>query len=117
MAITPTVLSGSTNGRGVKIVATTATGTLIHTAATATAVGKFDEVYLWGVCLATVDKTLTIEFGGTTNPGDRISTTVPAKDGLHLLVPGLRLRGGVAVRAFCGAASTVIVHGYVNRSA
>lgn len=111
--ITKALLSGSTNGRSILVVATATAGTLIHTA-TSTA-NEFDEVWLWAVNSDTTDRKLTIEFGGVTAPNDLIEYTVPAEDGLYMMVPGLLLNGGVVMRAFCATANVVTVNGYVNR--
>lgn len=106
-------LSGGTNGRNIKVAATATPGTLIHTA---TAVAStLDEIWLWAVNSDTSDRKLTIELGGTTAPDDLIEFTVPAEDGLYLVVPGLVLDNGVVVRAFCASANVVLINGYVNR--
>jgi hypothetical protein len=113
MAVTKTLLSGSTNGRGIKVVATSTLGTTIHTAhATA-----LDEVWIWAVNSDSTDRKLTIEFGGVSSPDDLIEFTVPAEDGLHAMVPGIPVTGSVVVTAFCATANVVMVHGYVNRIA
>ena len=105
------LLSGSTSGRLIKVVATGTPGTTIHTAhATA-----HDEVHLWAVNSDTSDRKLTIEFGGTTSPDDLIEFTVPAEDGLYAIVPGIGLTGSVVVRAFAATANVVLIGGYVNR--
>lgn len=111
--ITKVQLSGSTNGRNIKVVATATAGTLIHTA-TASA-NVLDEIWLWAANSDTVDRKLTLEFGGTTSPDDLVEFTVPAEDGLYLVCPGLTLNGGVVVRAFAAAANVVMINGYVNR--
>lgn len=109
--ITKTKLSGSTDGRGVKVAATSSSGTTIHTAhATA-----LDEVWLWAVNSDTVARKLTIQFGGTSDPDDSIEVNIPAGSGLVLVVPGLVVTNSVVVRAFCAAANVVILHGFVNR--
>lgn len=116
MAVAPRVLSGSTNGRGVKITSTVAgSGNTVHTTVTGAGAGTFDELYLYAVNLATTDKLITLNFGGTAS-GDKIPFTVPYKDGLYTLINGLRLNGGVLVRAYAASACTVIVHGVVNRN-
>jgi hypothetical protein len=116
MAVTARVLSGSINGRGVKITSVTAaSGTLIHTAATGTAATTFDELYLYATNLATTAKLVTLNYGGTVS-GDKIPFTVPSRDGLYTLVQGLRLNGGVVVRAYAASACTVGVHGIANRN-
>mgnify|MGYP007062773873 CR=1 FL=1 len=104
-------LSGSTNGRGIKVVATATLGTTIH-AAHATAQ---DEVWLWAVNSDTVDRKLTLEFGGVTSPDDLIEVTIPAESGLIPVVPGVPLTGSVVVTAFAAAANVIMIHGYVNR--
>lgn len=111
--ITKVLLSGSTNGRNIKVVATATAGTLIHTA-TASA-NVIDELWLWAVNSDTVDRKLTIEFGGVTAPDDLVEFTVPAEDGLYMIIPGLTLNGGVVCRAFAASANVVMINGYVNR--
>lgn len=104
-------LSGSTNGRLIKVAATATAGTTIHTAhATAQ-----DEIWLYAVNSDTTDRKLTIEFGGTSSPDDLIEQTITAESGLVLVVPGLVLTGSVVVRAFCASANVVMIGGYVNR--
>ena len=111
------LLSGSTGGRQIKVVATTSTGTTIH--ATGTSSSTIDEVWLYATNYDTTDRLLTIEFGSTTNPDDRIAQTIKAQSGLVLVVAGLPLTGtGAAARtitAFCGTANVVMLSGYINR--
>jgi hypothetical protein len=105
------LLSGSTNGRLIKVAATATAGTTIHTAhATAE-----DEVWLYAVNSDTTDRKLTIEFGGTSSPDDLIEQTITAESGLILVVPGLVVTGSVVVRAFAATANVVMIGGYVNR--
>ena len=109
-------LSGSTNGRGIKVAATATAGTTIHTgSATAT---TFDELWLYAVNSDTTDRKLTIEWGGTSAPDDLIEQTITAESGLILIVPGLVIKGNVTplvVRAFAASTNVVMVGGYVNR--
>lgn len=111
------LLSGSTNGRMVKVAATATAGTLIH--ATGTSSSIIDEVWLYAINTDTTARKLTIEFGGTTSPDDLIEFTVAAESGLYLIVPGLVLTGtGVAannIRAFAATANVINIGGYVNR--
>lgn len=105
------LLSGGSNGRNIKVAATATPGTLIHTAhATAK-----DEIWLWAVNSDSVDRKLTIEFGGVTAPDDLVEFTVPAEDGLYLLIPGHLLTNSLVVRAFAAAANVISINGYVNR--
>jgi len=107
------LLSGSTNGRNVKVVATATAGTLAHTATAVS--GVIDEVWLWATNSDTVSRKLTIEFGGVTSPDDTIEIVIPPESGPFLVVPGLPLAGGLVVRAFAATANVVLVSGYVNR--
>lgn len=104
-------LSGSTDGRLVKVVATSSAGTTIHTAHAT----SLDEIWLWAVNSDSTDRKLTIEFGGTSSPDDLIEVTIPAEDGLYAVVPGLILTGSVVVKAFAASANVVLIAGYVNR--
>jgi hypothetical protein len=104
-------LSGSTNGRPIKIVQTATAGTLIHTAhATAK-----DELWLYAVSTQGNDVTLTIEFGGVTSPDDLIVVKLKKDVGLILVVPGVSQSNSQVVRAFASAANEVNIVGYVNR--
>jgi hypothetical protein len=106
-------LSGSTNGRGILIAATATPGTTLHTAINTA--GALDEVWIYLMNNHTGQVTVTLEWGGTTNPDDRISLALSAQSGLVLVVPGLVLGGGVLVRAFAGTANVVSAHGFVNQ--
>ena len=111
-------LSGSTDGRMIKVAATATAGTTIHTGPTNTA--HFHEVWLYAVNSDTTDRKLTIEWGGVDAPDDLIEFTVKAENGLYLIVPGLVLQGNATallVRAFCATANVVSIAGYVNEIA
>ena len=105
------VLSGSTNGKQIKVAATATAGTTIHTAS-ATAL---DELWLWAVNSDTTARKLTIEFGGVAAPDDLIEVTVPAESGYLMVVPGLCLTNSLVVKAFAATANVILVNGYCNR--
>jgi len=109
------LLSGSTNGRAIPVVATATPGTAIHTAVTGTA--GFDELYLWASNVTAATATLTIEWGGVTDPGDHMTKAIslPANSPPIPIVTGQVLNNGLLVKAFSGTASAVNVTGYVNR--
>lgn len=115
MAVTATrvLLSGSTNGRAVKVAATATAGTLIHTSATGTT--TWDEIWLWAFNTDTNTIKLTLEWGGTTSPDDTIEQYLAPESGAVLVAPGLNLNNSVVVRAFAGTANVVGIVGYVNR--
>lgn len=116
---TKVALSGSTQGKGIKVVQTASTGTTIH--ATGTSSTTIDEVWLFAYNGHTADVELTLQFGGTTSPDNDIKVTIPYKAGLTLVVPGLMLTGtGSAantVYAYAGTANVITISGYVNRIA
>jgi hypothetical protein len=116
---TKVALSGSTQGKGIKVVQTASTGTTIH--ATGTSATDIDEIWLYAYNSSTGSVTLTIQFGGTTAVDNDIKIDVPPTSGLTLVVPGLILTGtGSAantVYAYAGTANVLTLSGYVNRIA
>jgi hypothetical protein len=109
------LLSGSTNGKPIKIVATATAGTTVHTAIAGTS--AFDEIYLWLTNTDTVARTVTIEFGGVTSPDQHIvdTYTLPANSPPIPILTGQVLQNGLVVGVFASAANVVIASGYVNR--
>jgi len=110
-----TVLSNSTDGKGVLVAATATAGTLVHTGPTNTA--QLHEVWLYAVNSSATDVKLTIEWGEATAPNGNIEYTVKAENGLYLIVPGLLLKGNataLTVKAFAATTNVIVVHGYVN---
>lgn len=110
--IVPVKLSGSTDGKGILVVATTTPGTAIHTAVASTNANTWDELWLWAMNTDSVARDLTIEFGGTAAK-DKIIWTLQPKI-FTPVVRGLRLQNSAAVAAFAAAASVVGVHGFVH---
>lgn len=106
-------LSGSTNGRSIKVAATATLGTTIHTAVSGTT--DWDEVYLYAYNSSSVSKTLSIEFGGVSTPDDVIALTVPPVDGETLVIPGFLLQNSLVITAFATTANVITINGYVNR--
>lgn len=113
------LLSGSTNGKAIKVAATSSTGTTIH--ATSTSSSTVDEVWLYAYNGHTSDVLLTVQFGGTSTPDNDIKITVPYQSGLTLIVPGLTLTGtGSAantIYAYAATTNVITISGYVNRIA
>ena len=110
-----TILSGSTDGKQIKVAATATAGTLIHTGPTNTA--HLHEVWLYAVNTDTTDRKLTIEWGAAASPDDLIEYTVKAENGLYLIIPGLLIKGNASaltVRAFAATANVICISGYVN---
>ncbi len=112
---TRTLLSGSTNGKSIKVVATATLGTTIHTALTGTT--GFDEIYAWVTNTSGSAVPLTIEYGGVTDPDNLIvkGLTIPANSPPIPILTGEVLQNGLAVTAFAGTANVLLITGYVNR--
>lgn len=111
------LLSGSTQGKAIKVAATASTGTTIH--ATGTSSSIIDEVWLYAYNSSASAVVLTIQYGGTTAVDDDIKLSIPPTSGLTLVVPGLTLTGtGSAantVYAYAGTTNVITISGYVNR--
>jgi hypothetical protein len=108
---TKVVLSGSTNGKQIKIAATATAGTTIHTAHAT----SLDEIWLWAVNSSTTAVKITVEWGEATAPDGNIEVTIPGESGYLMVVPGLVLTGSLVVKAFAGTANVILVNGYCNR--
>ena len=106
------VLSGSTDGRPIPVVATATPGTSIHVAQASASLE--DEIWIWAANTDTVARKITIEFGGVT-AGDLIEQVIPAEDGLFLVIPGLPLRNALVCAAFAETTNVINLMGYVNR--
>lgn len=117
MPIAKTLLSGSTGGMPIKVVATATTGTTIHS--TGTSASIIDEVWLYATNTSAATVSLTIEFGSTTAPDQNIIVGIPSQSGLSICVAGLTLVGtGSAARtitAFASSANVINIVGYINR--
>lgn len=107
-------LSGSTDGKPIKVVQTATAGDTIHTAVAGTTAGTFDEIWLYAYNGHTDSVVLTIEFGGASVPDQNIVVTLASKSGLQLIVPGLILQNAMVVKAFAGTANVVTISGFVN---
>ena len=113
---TKTLLSGSTNGKAIKVAQTATAGTTIHTAVSGTA--SFDEIWLYAHNSSATTVKLTLEWGEATAPNGNIEVTVLPEAGLVTVIPGLLIVGNatpLVVKAFAGTASVVAIHGFVNQ--
>lgn len=108
-------LSGSTDGKGVKVTATASTGTTIHTATSGA--GDIDLVTLYA---ANNDadgetRTLTLEWGTTTAADGNIVVSVPCKMGPILVCERLPIMNSLLVTAFADEANDILLFGRVER--
>lgn len=112
------MLSGSTQGRPIKISQTASAGNTIHT--TGTSASIIDEVTMFGANTDANDPVdVHVQFGGTTSPDDERIVTLPPLSGAVLLVAGDPLTGtgaaGNVVRVYASAANVVTVTGWISR--
>lgn len=115
-ATTYMLLSGSTGGRQIKVVATGTAGTLIH--ATGNSASVIDEIEILANNTSTAPVLLTLEWGDVTSPDDLLEVTIPAESG-DVLVTKKPLSGTGAgarnVRAFAASANVINISGHVLR--
>ena len=113
------LLSGGSQGKAIKIAATTAgsAGTTIHTTGTSSTV--IDEVWLYATNSSSANVVLTIQWGGVTAVDNETKLTIPSNSGLTLVIPGLILTGtgsaGNVIAAYAATTDVITISGYVNR--
>ena len=107
------ILSGSTDGKAIKVVQTATAGTTIHTAVSGTS--NIDEIWLYAINSSASSVKLTIEWGEASAPDGNIELTVLPEAGLVTVIPGLLLQNSLVVKAFAGTANVIMLHGFVNR--
>ena len=112
-ALKKALLSGSTNGKGIKVVQTATAGTLIHTAVSGTS--SLDEIWLYAYNGHTAAVVLTIEWGEATVPHVNVILTIQAKTGRTLVIDGRLLNNSLVVRAFAATTNVIIIDGFVNQ--
>jgi hypothetical protein len=110
--VTKNLLSGSTNGKGIKVVAVATAGTLIHTAVSGSS--SMDEIWLYAYNGHTADVTLTLEWGEATVPDGNTIIPIPFKQGRYLIIDGRLLQNSLVVRAFASVANVIVIDGFVN---
>jgi hypothetical protein len=108
------LLSGSTNGKGIKVVATATAGTTIHTAVSGTS--SIDEVWLYAHNTSASAVKLTLEWGEATAPDGNIEINIGAEGaGMILIAAGIPLQNSLVIKAFAATANVINIFGYVNR--
>lgn len=116
MADTYTIekLSGSTDGKGIKVTGTTsAADVTVHTATSGS--GDIDLVTLWAVNQHTADVVLTIAWGAETDPDNLMSITIPFKAGPVAICDRLPIMNSLVVGAWAATANVVMIYGNVER--
>lgn len=109
MAIFREYFSASTDGTPIPITSTDSAGAnTIHTSST-----KKGEVYLFIGSKSSVAVESWVELGDTVSP---IRTLISPNQGLTPVLPGVMLRNGKVVKAYCSTVSTsaLFAVGWVN---
>lgn len=107
-------LSGSTDGKGIKVAATAiASGTTIHTAQSGS---LLDLITLFAYNSDSAAVVLTIGWGGTTAVDNEIIQSIPSKTGLSLVIADLPLTNALIVKAAAASADKIVLYGYVTRT-
>ena len=106
-------LSGSTDGKGIKVTGTNSGGAVLLHTAHATSIDEIDILAYNNH--ATDSILLTLEWGGTTDPDCLIRMTIPPRVGLIPVVSGLPLSNSLTVKAFAADADDIMCYGRVRR--
>ena len=110
---TKTILSQSTNGKGIKVASNATPGTQVHTAVSGT--NDFDEIWIYVYNSDVSSVTLNLELGGVSDPDNIVSQSIPGKAGLYLVLPGLVMNNGASIAAYASSSNKLVIYGYVNR--
>lgn len=109
-------LSGSTDGKGIKVTGTSsAADVTLHTATSGA--GDIDLVTLYAVNQDVDGETrsLTIAWGAETDPDNLMTVPVMASQGLILVCERLPIMNSLVIGAWADEANDVIVYGRVER--
>lgn len=114
MSSVRTTLSGSTQGTGIKVSSTDATaqGEIVHIHGDTYNDSKFDEIYLYAHNSHSSSVTLTLQWGGLTDPDNIIDISIAAGSFLGV-VPGLSIGGSLTVSATASVTNKIVLYGYV----
>lgn len=110
------LLSGSTNGKPIKVTGTaTGSSVTVHTGVTGTL--SIDTVFLWASNTSASAATLTLEWGGTTDPDNLLVKGYPiaANSAPVLIASGIPINNALVIKAFAGTANVLNLSGYVVR--
>ncbi len=106
-------LSASTDGRPIKVTATSSPGTTIHTATSTS--GAVDRIFVYAFNTSASTVALTMQLGGTTSPDDELKVSIPGQSGSVLVVAGWLYDNGAVLRAYAATANVINITGEVER--
>jgi len=115
----PVAMSPTGSDEGTLVLVTgTATGSSVtlHTSAADPGLNQWDEVTVYAGNVSSSSKvTLSLEWGGTTSPGDVIATELLPLGGMRKIMYRRRISGSRSVKAFASVANVVVCHVQVDR--
>jgi len=118
-SLSTVLLSGSTDGKQIKVTGTgTGSTVIIHTA---NATAK-DAIWLYADNDDTTQRTLTLEVGAATDPDNTLKITIPARgvagsDGRINVLDGYILTNSLILKAYADSANKIKLSGFVVRDA
>lgn len=103
-------LNGSTDGKPIPVAAVATPGTTIHT----TGATGYEQLWIFATNVTAVAATLTVEWGGVTDPGDHLvkGYSIAANSGAVPIALGQVIKNSKVVKAFSGTASAINITGY-----
>jgi hypothetical protein len=104
--------SASTDGRPIEV---GDSNTTIHETQAATGDNNYDEIWAWATNTSTSAVVLTVLWGGTTDADDKIIVTIPPREGLMQIIPGLVLQNGCDFLAVAAVNDVINIVGFVNK--
>lgn len=113
--VTRVGLSASSDGEMVVVGATATVGTTIHTATTQSSSSRYDEVWLFASNSHSSAVDLTIEIDVANSANSFFKVSIPADDGLYVVLPGVSVHNGKKITAFASVADVVKIVGYVEQ--
>jgi hypothetical protein len=116
--LTKRLLSGSTNGKPIKVTGTGTGATVtIDTAIAGTSAIDFVTLYADNDS-TTLDVVLTLEIGGTTDPDNLLKVFIPKRnvdgDGRRCILKNQPMQNGNTIKAFAGTANVIKITGSVT---
>lgn len=108
-------LNVSVNGKPIVVAATSSPGTQIHQAVAGTS--AFEEIYIWASNVTGAAVTLTLEWGGVTEPDNALvyNYSIPPNSPPIPVATGQILQNSLNVKAFASVANAINLTGFVNR--
>lgn len=110
MAVSINTLSGSTDGKPIKISGTASgSANTLHTAGTGV-----DKVTIYCHNNDTTARELVILWGGATTD-EEIKRTIPPKEGVWLVIDSMAIKNSLTIKAYCATTNVLFVTGHYTR--